>query len=132
MSRPAYLWRKLTPEQQADLLAWRKDRHYPWHSPPHRPNFGHLHFLISGACYEHQPHIGLNPRRMSQFSDTWLALLSAHSNAILAWCVLPNHYHALVEVPNVLRLLWELGRFHGRTSHAWNTEENSRGRQMFH
>lgn len=43
-----------------------------------------------------------------------------------------DHYQALVETPNVLRLLWELGRFHGRTSHAWNGEENTRGRQVFH
>ncbi|MBI4659226.1 MAG: transposase [Verrucomicrobia bacterium] len=132
MFRPAYLWRQLTPKQQADLLAWRKDRHHPWHSPPHRPNYGHVHFFISGACYEHEPHIGLNPERMDQFSEAWLELLSAHAARMVAWCVLPNHYHALVETPNVLRLLWELGRFHGRTAHAWNGEENKRGRQVFH
>src|SRR3989442_16012922 len=53
MSRPCYLWRQLTPKQRVELLAWRKERGYPWHSPPHRPNFGHLRFLISAACYEH-------------------------------------------------------------------------------
>jgi putative transposase len=132
MSTPAYLWRQLTPEQGESLLAWRKERQYPWHAPPHRPNFGHVHFLISAACYEHQPHIGLNPERMGQFAEAWLAVLAAHSSRTVAWCVLPNHYHALVETLNVLRLLWELGRFHGRTSHAWNGEENARGRQVFH
>ena len=132
MSRPAYLWRQLTTKQQADLLAWRKDRRYPWHAPQHRPNFGHVHFLISAACYEHQPHIGLHPERLSQFTEAWLALLAKHTVRIPAWCVLPNHYHALVETPNVLELLWKLGRFHGRTSHTWNGEENSRGRQVFH
>jgi hypothetical protein len=44
MSQPEYRWRRLTPKQRAELLAWRKARGHPWHSPPHRPNFGHLRF----------------------------------------------------------------------------------------
>ena len=39
----------------------------------------------------------------------------------------PNHYHALVGAADILGLLHELGRFHGRTSHAGNGEENARG-----
>src|SRR6266581_394834 len=94
MSAPRYLWRELNKKQRAELLAWRKERGYPWHSPPHRPNFGHLRFLISASCFE-------------------------------------NHYHALVEVPDVKALLHELGLLHGRTSHAWNGEEQARGRKVF-
>ena len=45
--------------------------------------------------------------------------------------VLPNHYHALIEAANVKALLGELGRLHGRTSHAWNGVENTRGRKVF-
>jgi putative transposase len=45
--------------------------------------------------------------------------------------VLPNHYHALVEAPNILGLFHELGLLHGRTSHAWNGEETARGRKVF-
>ena len=63
MSQPEYRWRQLTPEQRADLLAWRKERGQPWHSPPHRPNFGHLRFHITAACFEHQSYIGHNPVR---------------------------------------------------------------------
>jgi putative transposase len=59
-------------------------------------------------------------------------LFQRHATRTVAWSVLPNHYHALVETPNILKLLYELGRFHGRTSHLWNSEENSRGRQIFH
>jgi putative transposase len=58
MSTPRYLWRQLTPRQREELLAWRKQCGYPWHSPPHRPNFGHLNFLISASCYEHKHYIG--------------------------------------------------------------------------
>ena len=132
MSTPRYIWRQLTPKQREKVLAWRKDNARPWHSPPHRPNYGHLHFLVSATCYEHAHHIGLSPQRMDGFSATLLELLQQHTARTVAWCVLPNHYHALVAAPNILKLLHELGRFHGRTSHAWNGEESTRGRQVFH
>lgn len=130
MSR--YLWRQLTPAQRKELLAWRKRNGRPWHSPPHRPHFGHRNFLISAACFEHAPHIGRSPRRMDEFSTALLEVLDRHAASAVAWCVLPNHYHALIETPEVLKLLHELGRLHGRTSHQWNGEENRRGRQVFH
>jgi len=54
MSTPRYVWRQLNQIQREELLSWRKERGYPWHSPPHRPNFGHLRFLISASCFEHR------------------------------------------------------------------------------
>ena len=132
MSQPCYVWRQLTPKQRDEVVAWRKENHRPWHSPPHRPNFGHLNFHISAACYEHAPHIGRSPQRMDSFSATLLEVFAQYATCTHSWCVLPNHYHLLVETSNVLRLLYELGRFHGRTSHGWDGEENARGRQVFH
>ncbi|MEW6305840.1 MAG: hypothetical protein AB1705_20365 [Verrucomicrobiota bacterium] len=126
------MWRRLTPKQREDLLAWRKENNRPWHSPPHRPNYGCNHFLISAACYEHEAFIGLSPQRMDGFVAALLGVFNKHATRTVAWCVLPNHYHALVETPNVLKLLWEIGRLHGRTSFAWNGEEGKRGRQVFH
>jgi len=132
MSTPRYVWRRLTSEQRKEVLDWRKNNARPWHSPPHRPNYGHLHFFVSAACFEHASHIGYSPQRMDRFSTTLLELFKQHATRMVAWCVLPNHYHALVETPNILKLLYELGRLHGRTSHAWNGEEDKRGRQVFH
>src|SRR5688572_30455230 len=132
MSPARYLWRKLTPAQQQELLAFRRRNHRPWHSPPHRPNHRHEHFLISAACYEHAHHIGFTPQRMDVFASNLLSLLQQESTRIVAWCVLPNHYHALVAAPNITKVLFELGRLHGRTSHDWNTEENTHGRKIFH
>jgi putative transposase len=60
-----------------------------------------------------------------------LAVLAAHANQTFAWCVLPNHYHALVEAADIKRLVYQLGRLHGRTSYTWNTEERTRGRKLF-
>jgi putative transposase len=131
MSAPRYLWRQLNPQQREELLAWRRDRRHPWHSPPHRPNFGHLRFLISAACYEHHHYIGHIPERMDDFSRDLRAVFAAHARQTFAWCVLPNHYHALVEAPDIKRFLHELGLLHGRTSFAWNAEEHTRGRKIF-
>jgi putative transposase len=131
MSGPRYLWRQLTPTQRTELLGWRKERGYPWHSPPHRPNFGHLRFLVTAACYEHRPHIGHDLDRMDVFSRDLLAVFASHASRVFAWCVLPNHYHALIEAPDIKGLLHGLGQFHSRTSHAWNGEENARGRKVF-
>ncbi len=131
MSKPTYLWRKLTPSQRVDMLAWRKAHEHPWHSPKHRPNFGRLHFHITAACFEHQHTIGHSPERMDAFSRDLLAVFAAHASQTFAWCVLPNHYHALVEAPDILGLLHELGQLHGRTSYTWNGEENARGRKVF-
>ena len=131
MSQPRYLWRQLTPKQRDELLAWRKTRGQPWHSPPHRPNFGHLRFLISAACYEHHHYMGHSPERMDAFARDLLAVFAVHASQTFTWCVLPNHYHALVEAPDVKCLLHELGLFHGRTSYTWNGEESARGRKVF-
>jgi REP-associated tyrosine transposase len=131
MSKPQYLWRQLTPEQREEPLAWRRDRGNPWHSPPHRPNFGHLRILISAACFEHQHLIGKSSERMEKFSHDLLVVFNLHANQMFAWCVLPNHYHALVEALDIKKLIHELGQFHGRTSHAWNGADNARGRKVF-
>jgi putative transposase len=132
MSEPRYLWRQLTPKQREELMAWRKGRGHPWHSPPHRPNFGHLRFLISTACYEHRHYIGHSPERMGGFSHDLLAVFAAHASRTFAWCVLPNHYHALVEATDVKSLLSALGQLHGRTSYVWNGDEKVRGRKVFY
>ena len=131
MTAPRYLWRQLNQKQREEVLAWRRERGYPWHSPPHRPNFGHLRFLISAACYEHHSYIGHSPERMDAFSRDLLNVFGSCARQTFAWCVLPNHYHALVESADIKLLLHELGLFHGRTSHAWNAEEKTRGRKVF-
>lgn len=131
MSKPQYQWRRLTPQQRAELLEHRKAHGHPWHSPQHRPNSGNLCFHITAACYEHRPLIGHSGERMDAFTADLLAAFATDTTRAFAWCVLPNHYHALIETPDVLRVLRELGHLHGRTSYDWNGEEQTRGRKVF-
>lgn len=125
-----YIWRKLTPEQRVELFAWRKQQGLPWHRPHHRAS-EQTRYHITAACYEHHPYIGHSRERMESFCRTLLATLGQRSVQIHAWCVLPNHYHALIETTVILEVLAELGRMHGRLSFDWNGEEQTRGRQVW-
>ena len=68
---------------------------------------------------------------MEGFCDTLLGVFQQYDALIHAWCVLPNHYHALLETTAILQVLSELGRMHGRLSHDWNGEEKTRCRQVW-
>jgi len=129
MSR--YLWRKLTTDQRAELLEWRKSRESPWHSLPHFTSEGHHRYHITAACFDHQPIIGKNPSRMESFSQNLLAELHREGLQIFTWCVLPNHYHLLLATDDLPCLIRLLGRLHGRSSRAWNSEETTPGRKVF-
>lgn len=131
MSESRYRWRRLTDQERAETLAWRKQHQRPWHSPPHAPGFQNDAFHVTAACFEHRPYIGRGPERLESFSCALLSVLSQHASQTVAWCVLPNHYHALVRTPDVLKLVRELGLLHGRSSYAWNGEEGTRGRKVF-
>ncbi|MEO7317941.1 MAG: hypothetical protein ABIZ56_03020 [Chthoniobacteraceae bacterium] len=125
-----YEWRSLTAKQRQELLVWRKRQSRPWHSPPHRPSLS-MSFHITAACYEHRPWIGHSGERMASFSEALLDTFDLAGAKTMAWCILPNHYHALIETTDVLAVLAEVGRLHGRTSFAWNGEEETRGRTVW-
>ncbi|QTA88989.1 hypothetical protein [Desulfonema magnum] len=126
-----YKWKKMTPEQRAEAIKRRKARGYPWHGPPHRITRGRL-YHISATCYEHQPIIGKTFERMAEFEEELLSSVTRHAEQVLAWCVLPNHYHLHVDTPRIREAVGELGQLHGRTSFRWNGEENRRGRKCWH
>jgi putative transposase len=120
----------MTPEQRKEALAQRQRHRLPWHGPPHYESDTEV-YLISAACFEHRPVIGLSHGRMAEF-ECELLEASRSTCRLFAWIVLPNHYHLQVHTPEVKALLGVLGRLHGRTSHAWNSEEDCRGRQVWH
>lgn len=127
-----YTWRKLTEQQRRQILTSRQKSHRPWHSPPHFDSDGIHAFHLSAACYEHKPIIGATPARMERFESTLIATLSAEGCSLHAWCVLPNHWHALVRVDDLKGILKEIGQLHGRTSFRWNQEDGTGGRTCWH
>src|SRR5690349_2181287 len=125
-----YLWRKLTEDQRKKLLEFRCFNGRPWHSLPHRES-QNGRYLLTAACYEHRHAIGRSPERLADFSERLLETLAALSAEIHAWCLLPNHYHALVLTRKLPALLHEIGQLHGRTAFNWNREDDERGRKVW-
>jgi putative transposase len=68
---------------------------------------------------------------MDEFAENLVATFIRCAARCSAWCVLPNHYHALVDCGDVRDLLSDLGRLHGRSSFVWNGEDGTRGRKVF-
>ena len=125
-----YLWRKLNEKQREELLEFRRFNDRPWHSPDHRES-QNGRYLLTAACYEHHPIIGVNPKRLSELSEGLLKTMEVTCEKIYAWCVLPNHYHALVLTRTLAELLHDIGQLHGRTSFAWNGQDGQRGRKVW-
>ena len=129
--RPMYRWRRMTAAQREAALTHRQENRLPWHGPPHFAGESGL-YLITAACYEHRPHLALPPTRLADFEMELLNEVLSQSRKIFAWVILPNHYHLLVDAPDVMALLCTLGQLHGRTSYRWNGEDESRGRHVWH
>ena len=126
-----YAWRRMTPQEQEETLEDRVKRRRPWHSPPHRYLAGCRQYLISAACYEHEPIIALSAERLDHFSDILLDCCGRYSEKVYAWCVLPDHYHVLLQTKFLRELLAQIALLHGRTSYLWNGEEARRGRKVW-
>ncbi|MCD6176160.1 MAG: transposase [Planctomycetes bacterium] len=54
-----------------------------------------------------------------------------YSSEVIAWCVLPNHYHILARTNQMKELRTQLGRMHGKTSRQWNLEDDCVGRKVW-
>lgn len=48
-----YDWREMTENERAQVLEMRKERHLPWHSPPHWEQDGELHGCVTQ--WQHWP-----------------------------------------------------------------------------
>jgi putative transposase len=127
-----YDYRRITSEERAQVVEYRRRQHQPWHSPPH-PNLGiGSRYLVTAACYEHALIIGKNPERLTKCEAEVLSVCKKLAEEIYAWCVLPNHYHLLVRAERLKELCDALGDFHGRSSFDWNGEDGQRGRQVWY
>ncbi len=62
-----YNWRKMTKEQQEEVLKSRQVNKIGWHSPPNGYTKSWYH--ISAACFEHKDIIGISATRMVDFEN---------------------------------------------------------------
>lgn len=126
-----YAWRSMNDRQRGDTLLLRQQLKLPQHGPPHRRSFGPGQWMLTGACFEHQPWIGKSAERMGEFECELVKCLRSCCDSVVAWAVLPNHYHVLVQTASISAALSQIGRLHGRTAFKWNGEDERRGRQVW-
>ncbi len=124
-----YDYRRWTPEQRLLAVTERIQRGFPWHSPPHL-NAPAGYRIVSGTCFEHREFLS-TPERLAWFEQELLTTLRTAGIGCAAWCVLPNHYHALVWITEIKEFSRQLGQLHGRTSHRMNIEDASAGRRVW-
>jgi len=124
-------WREWTPEQRRTILAERRQRHHPPHSPAHIESDHTSIYLITAACFEHVSIIGTTDDRLASFSTQLCELMHQQCRFVFAWVVLPNHYHVLCDVISLESLFQSIAKLHGRTSFEWNGEDKCRGRQTW-
>ncbi|WP_413167870.1 REP-associated tyrosine transposase [Capilliphycus salinus ALCB114379] len=124
-----YQYRHLTPEQKAEILQYRKQQGFPPHSPPH-PVQDQQFYLLSAACYEHKPRINTLSRRQEILNQLFTHFIEAGSE-ILAWVILANHYHLLVENIEFKKISEILRFIHGRLARQWNLEDNLTGKVWY-
>ncbi len=127
-----YDWRKMSESERAQVLAERKRRKVALHAPPHLDYEGHARFILTATCYEHAPVIGKSSARMAECEQGILTASRECKATVYAWCVLPNHYHLLLETDKIKELQRRLGKFHGSSSFRWNGEDNLRGRKVWY
>ena len=119
-----YDYRKWNREKQVAALKERVARGFPLHSPPHVPE-PDAYRIITGACFEHKPILEGYGLRLKWFEQQLLDhLRRKNQSRVAAWVVLPNHYHVLVNIPDIKSFTKAQGQLHGRTSFKINKEDN--------
>ncbi len=126
-----YEWRRMNARQREEALRIRRQCRHPWHSPPHFEADFPAFFHLSAACYNHAPLVGQTPSRMAEFENALLETMEACGAAVRAWCVLPNHWHALAKTADLKATIRQVGRMHGRLSRQWNKDDQVVGRKCW-
>jgi len=122
-----YEYRKLSPREREEIVRYRSERGYPLHAPPH-PFRDAGAYLISAANFEHKA-VMSSPQRRTEFETLLLHSITEIADDLIAWVVLPNHYHVLLYVQSLDDVSAALKHLHGATSHEWNLEDSLTGKR---
>jgi putative transposase len=117
-----YEYRKLTPREREEIIRYRKERGYPLHAPPH-PFREAGYYLITAANFDHKPVLE-SPQRRTEFEILLLDAMQGIHAEVIAWAILLNHYHILIDVASLDRVSEALKHLHGNTSRQWNLQDN--------
>jgi putative transposase len=125
-----YEYYKLSLQQRQELVKQRLKQGFPPHSPPHPLNL-EAFYLLTVACYQHQPILTTSSRRQHLLNLIFEQFIH-QGFEITAWVVLINHYHLLVYLHDFTKLSSIFQKIHGSTSYQWNSEDQQRGRKVWY
>jgi putative transposase len=99
-------------------------------NPPHLFRQDAL-YMITGSIYQKKPLVR-QERRKAEWLRTFLQASTMYHWQVIAWVVLDNHYHAIVESPeNPLTLSKFVGSYHKYLARLWNIDDNQPGRKVW-
>jgi putative transposase len=100
------------------------------HNPPHWFVPGAL-YMLTGAIYSGADLIE-SPKRKTEWRDAFYEAAKIYQWQIIAWVVLHNHYHAIVQSPEHATNLWKfISSYHKFTARKWNNEDGLSGRKVW-
>jgi putative transposase len=115
-----YEYRKLSPEEREEIVNDRWIHGYPFR--------GAGAYLITAANFEHRPVMN-SPERRTEFEICLLNSLKEITEDVVAWVILPNHYHVLLKIQSLDEVSTALKYLHGTTSREWNIKDNLTGKR---
>lgn len=125
-----YDYRRMTKEEQTQVVLERRARGFPWHRPPH-PKGAEGWYFITAACYEHAHHFAA-ANELTALQRRLFEAFGEVESECGGWVVMPNHYHALVTVSGFDKFGKAIGKVHGRSSRFANLRDQSPGRQVWY
>ncbi|MBI5841733.1 MAG: transposase [Chloroflexi bacterium] len=100
------------------------------HNPPHLFLPDTL-YMLTASIYLSE-HLIQPPQRKASWNDAFHEAAKIHQWKIIAWVVLDNHYHAIVESPgNAVTLSKFTSSYHKFTARNWNDKDNANGRKVW-
>src|SRR6185503_19344791 len=122
-----YEYRKLSLKEREEIVNYRRERGYPLHAPPHPFRESGV-YMISVANFEHRAIMNSSKRR-TEFEVRLLNAIKEITEELIAWVVLPNHYHVLPRVQSLDDVSATLKHLHGTISREWNIGDNLTGKR---
>jgi len=100
------------------------------HNPPHWLQ-ANATYMVTASNYQNR-HLMLSPERKIVWRDSFIEAATLYRWHIIAWVVLHNHYHAMVEAPENPKSLSKFtASYHKFTARQWNDDENNLGRKVW-
>jgi len=100
------------------------------HNPPHLflPN---TIYMLTASIYKNERLIQSRKRKL-QWVESFLKSAEIYSWQVIAWVVLDNHYHAIIQSPEKAETLSQFtASYHKYTARCWNEEDQRNGRKVW-